>query len=195
MNELRLSRERAAWLSRHILPHEPALYRTLARWRLPEGLEAEDVVQEAYCKLAAMDNFAAIQNPRAYLFSTARSIVLMYLRRSQVVSIKAVEDFEQLVVAADDPSPEDIASDREQLYILGQSVDRLPSEQRQPFLLRVMEELSHRDIAKRLGISENAVQKRIAKSLVALMIVLDRGGNDERRASSKDNEKERVDRK
>ena len=76
---------RAEWLSRHILPHEPALRRQLGFWRLPGGLEANDVVQEAYARFASLDSVSDIRNPKSYLFRVARSIVLAHVRRSKIV--------------------------------------------------------------------------------------------------------------
>ena len=46
------SDERAIWLGRHVLPHEPALRAWLRRRRL-DGLEIDDVIQETYTRLVA----------------------------------------------------------------------------------------------------------------------------------------------
>src|SRR5690606_11341397 len=90
-----VSDDRAIWLARHVLPHEPALRAWLARWRL-EDLLVDDIVQETYSVLAAREAVDDIRNPRSYFFQTARSIILMHLRRSRVVSIRAVEDLERM---------------------------------------------------------------------------------------------------
>ena len=68
----RVCEERAVWLARCVLPHEPALRAWLARWRL-QDLLVDDVVQEAYAVLAARESVEDIRNPRSYLFQTARS--------------------------------------------------------------------------------------------------------------------------
>ena len=46
------SDERAIWLGRHVLPHEPALRAWLRRRRLG-GLEIDDIIQETYTRLVA----------------------------------------------------------------------------------------------------------------------------------------------
>jgi len=180
-----VSDQRALWLARHILPLEPALRAFLMRMRLPQDLDVDDVVQEAYSKLAAMESVDDIQNPRTYAFSIARTIVLMHIRRSKVVSIRAVDDIETYPVAADDPSPEQQASDRQQLHLLGLAVAELPDPSRKAFQLRMIDELSHKEIAARMGITENAVQKNIAKSIGLLLKKLGRGGNISAGASMK----------
>src|SRR5690606_368265 len=87
---------RAAWLSRNILPHEPALRQQLVRWRIPHDMDVNDVIQEAYAKLATLETVEDIKNPKAYFYQVARSIILMHVRRSRVVSIQAVDHIERL---------------------------------------------------------------------------------------------------
>lgn len=178
-----LRSERAQWLARQILPHEPALRAQLSRWRLPEGLDEDDVVQECYARLASLDSVAEIRTPKNYLFQAARSVIYAHLRHAQVVSIRAVDDLEQIGVAIDEPGPEIQTSDREQLHLLASAIAELPEPGRKAFVLRTIEELSHREIGQRLGMSDNAVQKSVAKSLQFLMRRLGRGGNGEDGAS------------
>jgi RNA polymerase sigma factor (sigma-70 family) len=54
----------------------------------------------------------------------------------------------------------------------------LPEKDRQPLLLRFFESLSLRDVAGRMGIREDAAQKRVAKSLSLLERILRRRGRD-----------------
>lgn len=176
--EFDFSNGRAVWLSRYILPHEPALRVQLARWRVPPDLEIDDVIQETYAKLAILDDVDNIRNPKSYFFQSARSVVLMHVRRSRVVSIKAVEQIEQLPVASDEPGPELQASDRQQLHLLATMVAQLPKISQTAVILRFVHELSHREIGSRLGMSTNAVQKSLAKSLSTFIQQLGRGGTD-----------------
>jgi RNA polymerase sigma factor (sigma-70 family) len=169
------SDDRAIWLARNVLPHEPALRAWLVRAGAG-GLDVDDVVQETYAVLAGRETVADIRNPRAYCFQTARSVVLMHLRRARVVTIRAVEDLEQLGVASDDPSPERQVSDREELQRLGDAIANLPQPGRAALALRVIEGLSQREVGMRLGMSENAAQKHIAKSIHLLMEMFGRGG-------------------
>jgi RNA polymerase sigma-70 factor (ECF subfamily) len=176
--------ERALWLSRNILPHEFALGRLITRWRLPVGLEAEDIIQEAYAKIASLPSVAGILSPRSYFFQVARSIFLMHIRRTKLVSIDAVADLEQLNSIDYSLSPEIEVSDREQLRHLAEAVAILPEPNRSALLLRVIHELSHNEIAHRLGMSANAVQKMLAKSLSLLADQIGRGGKEAGRAST-----------
>jgi RNA polymerase sigma factor (sigma-70 family) len=190
-----VSTERALWIARHIVPHEFALRAQLARWRLPHDLDADDVIQECYAKFATMDSVDEIRNPRNYLYSVARTHLLMHVRHARVVSIRAVDDVDAFALPANEPSPEEQVSDREQLHLLALAVAELPDTGRKAFLLRMMDELSHKEIGARLGMSDNAVQKSIAKSLSFLMAKIGRGGNTPSRASSSHHDRKETDRR
>lgn len=182
------SETRAIWLSRHILPHESALRGQLSRWRVPDDLEVDDIIQEAYAKLATIDDVETIRNPKAYLFQIARSIILMHVRKSRVVSIQAVEQIEHLAVASDEPGPDVQASDRQQLHMLATMIAALPKISQTVMTLRFVQELSHREIGERLGLTANAVQKSLAKSLSTFVRQLGRGGMDASDASKGESE-------
>ena len=167
---------RARWLAQNVLVHEPALRSKLGHWRLPDGLDPDDVVQECYAKLAVLPDISGIRDSRSYLFQVARSIVLMHIRRSRTVSIQAIERIEDFDLPADDVSPEIQVSDREQLRQLALAIAEMPEPSRTAFMLRMIEGLGHRDIGRRLGMSVNAVQKNLARSLHLLSIRLGRGG-------------------
>lgn len=176
--------DRALWLSRFILPHEPALRSQLSRWRMPDDLEIDDVIQEAYAKLTMLDDVASIVNPRAYFFQIARSIVWMHVRRSRIVSIQAVERIDELAVASDEPGPDVQVSDRQQLHLLAGLIANLPPTNRAAMTLRLVHDLSHREIGAKLGMSPNAVQKSLAKGLAMFIQILGRGGNNSCQSST-----------
>lgn len=169
--------ERSHWIAKHILPHEHYLRSILARWKLPPDIDVNDIVQEVYGRLAAMDCVSTIRAPRAYMIGIARTTFLMHLRRSRVVSLQTIDDITQYVIEADQPSPEDHVSDREQLHLLAVAVDKLENPWRTAFLLRIVDNLTHQEIGTRLGMSANAVQKGNAKTLARLASLLGRSGS------------------
>jgi RNA polymerase sigma-70 factor (ECF subfamily) len=175
---------RSLWLSRHILPHENAIRAVIRSWRLPHGLETEDIVQEAYAKVASLATVDQIVAPKAYFLQIARSIVLMHIRRAKLVAIDMIADLENLDTADETPSPEMRVSDREQLRMLAEAVARMGEPNRSVFVLRMIQELSHKAIGERLGLSENAVQKMLARSLNTLAVEIGRGGKGDPHAST-----------
>src|SRR3546814_18215002 len=80
------------------------LFRSLSR-RLGAGLEVDDVVQEAYAVLVELPDVAHIREPRAYLFTTARSVVLQHVRRSRIVALEAVAEIDRPDIEHAERSP------------------------------------------------------------------------------------------
>lgn len=64
-----------AWAGSEILPHEADVRAWLRRRLDPDDLE--DVIQESYCQIAGLADVSHIRSGRAYLFTTARNVVLM----------------------------------------------------------------------------------------------------------------------
>ena len=178
---MRASDERALWLSRHVLKHEPALRAWLGRRRIA-GLEIDDIVQETYARLIAVDQVDGIGNIKNYMFQTAYSVLVSHVRRSKIVSFETVTDLEQLG-ATRESSPEDQVIDRDELNRLARAVADLPGKVRDVFVLRRINGLSQRDVARRLGLSESTVEKHMSRGIYLLMNLISNSGNDNSRAS------------
>ncbi|MGY0561265.1 RNA polymerase sigma factor [Luteimonas sp. A277] len=160
---------RAAWLAERILPHEPALRAWLGgRLALP-AQDVDDIVQESYAKLAGLADVEHVREPRAYLYTVARSLVHQHLRRAQVVAIETMAELDGLGVHAPNASPERFVSSRQQLALAQRLLAGLPTRCRQVFRLRRIEGLSQREISTRLKISQSTVEKHMVKALRLLM--------------------------
>lgn len=85
-------------------------------------------------------------------------------RRARVVSIEPVGDFASLDVLVDEASPERWFGGRQLLGRLAEAFDGLPDRCREVVWLRRVEELSQKEVAVRMGISEKTVEKHIAKA-------------------------------
>lgn len=168
--------ERALWLGRHVLPHEPQLRAWLRRRRL-EGLDVDDVIQETYSRLMSADSVAHIQDAKSYAFQVAGSVVIDYLRRMKVISIRSVPELDQLETASQDPSPERQAIDRDELHRLAEMIANLPGKIRDVFVLRRVHGLSQAEVAKRLGLAESTVEKHMAKGFFIMLSQYRHGGN------------------
>ena len=170
-----ISEERARWLARHILPHEPALRAWLRR--KTAAVEIDDVVQEAYAILAAKADVAAIRNPKSYLFQVAYSVILQDLRRARVVAIASVQDLGDLDLASEEPSAEDTVAARQDLERVRRVISAMPQQTRRAFALRRVEGLSQAEIAGAMRISEHTVEKHIARGIKFLLAAFADGGN------------------
>ena len=170
-----IDRERTRWFLRNILPHEPALRSWLSR-RCPLGLEADDIIQQAYAVFADMETVSDIRFPRAYLFQVARSVISKHVRRARVVSIHSMDDLSQLNQPDEAASPERVAIDRDQLRHLAEAIGAMPAKTQEAFVLRRVDGLSQREISARMAISENTVEKHISRGLRFLSDWFGHGG-------------------
>ncbi len=153
----------AEWVCHEILPHERDLRRWIERSRLP--VDADDIIQEAYARIAALGSVGHIENGRAYLFATARSISLQYLRRSQVVRMESLSDLSTIQIEDSQPTQEAVFWSKHEVRRL---LTALPERCRRIFLLCRLEGYTHKEAAESLNVSEDVVQKQLARAMKAL---------------------------
>jgi RNA polymerase sigma-70 factor (ECF subfamily) len=152
------------WFAREILSLEPMLNRFLRRkWR--DEAEIPDLRQEAYIRVydAARRNRPLLAKP--FLFLTVRNLMIDRLRQKNIVSIETMADFGWSNVSDDKPSPEQNTAARQELQLLQEALDALPGRCREVVVLRKVEGLSQREVASRLGVTEDIVEHQLAKGL------------------------------
>jgi RNA polymerase sigma factor (sigma-70 family) len=161
--------EHVRWFAREVLPHEADVRRWLSRRvrGLPD-CHVDEIVQEAYARLWAAGT-DRIVNPRAYFFVTARHVVGEVLRRLRVVSIETIADIDSLNIADEDVGLERRISGREEIERVQHMLAKLPPKCREAFELRKFAELSQKEIAQRMQLSESTVEKHLVKALRLLM--------------------------
>lgn len=183
--------EHVRWFAREVLPHEGDVRRWLARRiRGLPGCHLDEIVQEAYARLWAT-GANRIMNPRAYFFVTARHVVGEVLRRSRVVAIETIADMDALNIADGDVGPERRLSGREEVERIRRVLEKLPPKCREAFELRKFEELSQREIAQRMQVSESTVEKHLVKALRMIMNQITEAESDPQIAARKRHEQRR----
>jgi len=145
-----------------VLPHEPDV-RAWLRRRFPD-VEVDDVIQEAYSRIAGART-GAVSSGRAYFIATARNIVIEQIRRKRVVRFQALSVFDAESLIDETPSPEQITAHRRRLEAVREVVQVMPALCREIFTLRKFYGYSQREIAGRLGVSENTVEKEVARGV------------------------------
>jgi RNA polymerase sigma factor (sigma-70 family) len=152
------------WFMREVLPLEPMLTRFLRRsWR--NEAEIADLRQEAYVRVyeAAQRDRPLLVKP--FLFQIARNLIIDRLRRQSVVSLESIADFEWLNVSDDAPSSETYVAARQELRLLQAALDGLPPRCRQVVLMRKVEGLSQKEVARQMGITVETVENQVAKGV------------------------------
>lgn len=157
------------WIAQHILPLEAEVRLWLrAHMRSLTIADIDDLIQESYVRLWPAE-FATIMNPRAYLYRTLRNLVYERARHARVVPMELMGEIDDLGVISDEPGAERRLSARQELDRLKRIVAELPPQCRKAFELRKFENLSQREIAARMGVSEGTVEKHLAKALSRLL--------------------------
>lgn len=176
--------DRSRWLAERVLVHEVGIRAWLRRFGNVSDADVDDLIQETYAILATRASVANIIDPRAYAYQVARSALFQKLRRAKVVSIDYVADIGEFDVPEDAPSPEAAAISRSELTRVVRAIEAMPQQTRRAFWLRRVEGMPQREIAAQLQLSENTVEKHIARGIRQLMDQFGRGGKAVREASS-----------
>ena len=157
--------DQARWFAEEVQPHEREL-RAFLRRHFPTVQDIDDLVQEAYVRLLRARHTGTIAEPRAYLFTTARNIAFDLFRRQRPISMEALAETQRLSVVEDKADAAEAASHTQEIELLIEAIHALPVRCREVITLRKLHGLSYRDIATRLGISENTVNAQLAIGLV-----------------------------
>lgn len=150
------------WFVCEILVHEAALMRYLARsW--PNRDEIHDLRQEVYIRIYEAASRVLPHAPKSFMFTTARHLMADRFRRRLVVSMDAIGDSDLSNVPVDEISVEQRLTARQEFQHLIHAFRSLPPKCREVLWLRRVDELSQREVARRLNISEKTVESHMAK--------------------------------
>lgn len=169
--------EIVAWVAGNVLPHEAALRARLRRMAATRD-EIDDIVQDAYLNIARLESVAHIRDGRAYLFTTARMVLLQRIRRDRIVRIDSLTEMQALTLEDDDPGPERHTGARRELDRVRRLIDDLPGRCREIFELRRVQGVPQREIAQRLGIPEHTVEQQAIRGLKLILQALADDGGD-----------------
>jgi RNA polymerase sigma-70 factor (ECF subfamily) len=123
--------------------------------------DAADIVQETFLRVMSRDISETIVDPRAYVRRTAVNLAMDVSRRRRLETKLFVPE----EAAPDAPSQEVTAeqsldADR-RAGLLSEAIDTLPPKCREVFVMRMHQELPQDEIARRLGISRNMVDRHL----------------------------------
>ena len=126
--------------------------------------EAQDVAQNAFVRIQSAVDDGSAREPRLLLFATARRLALNEIRRrrNQRIDGSAAAGIDSL--HSTEPPVERIVAARQELARFEEILLRLPPGCRQVFLLRKVENLTHGEIARRLGISTKTVENHMTRA-------------------------------
>lgn len=135
----------------------------LAR-RLGSAELAAEALQDTWLRLDRPGQPGQVQKPDAYLFRVALNVAAD--RRQSESRRLALSEIEALRHIDDDElDPERIVASRSEIEALGAALDELSPRCRAIFLAARLNELPHRVIAQRHGISTRMVEREIRRAV------------------------------
>jgi RNA polymerase sigma factor (sigma-70 family) len=139
--------------------------------RLSCADHAADLAQDTFVRILASRQAFDLREPRAYLSSIARSLMIDGFRR------RALEQ-SYLDALATLPEPLDISPEErttilQTLLEIDRMLDGLGARCREIFLLAQLDGLSHVEIGRRLGLSTNTVRKYVVRGLTQCLLLIE----------------------
>jgi len=128
--------------------------------------DAEDLVQEAFLRLAAYERAQAVEKPEAFLMRTALNLSIDTHRSRKSRGEEVL--LEDVVIVDTAPGTEDVMLSRERLQRLSECLARLNEKTRTIFLAHRVDGLTYQEIGRLHGLSVSGVEKHVAKA--ALLI-------------------------
>lgn len=133
------------------------------RRKLGNGFDAADVAQDVFVHLLAKPPPLQFREPRAYLSTVARRLVIEHWRRRELerawISVLAQ------LPEPETPSPESRMIILEALVAIDNMLDSLKPRIRIAFLLAQLEGMTCAQIATRIGVSLATAERYIASAL------------------------------
>jgi RNA polymerase sigma factor (sigma-70 family) len=168
-----------ALFARVVLPHLGDAF-ALARWLTGDRTDAEDVVQDA-C-LRALRGIAGFSggNARAWVLTIVRHTAYTWLGKNRPAALVVTDDLEAVERAAFSrgggggseaagETPEAALIARAEAARLEAAIQKLPPPFRETLVLRDLQGLDYKEIAKVTGVPIGTVMSRLARARQRLM--------------------------
>ena len=145
-----------------VLPHFDAAY-NLARWLTRNDHDAQDVVQEAV--LRAFRFFDGLRGEaRPWLLSIVRNTFITWLQNNRPADTVGFEDGFVELIPSDEDGPDVLAARNFDRKMLNEAIAALPLQFREALILRELEDLSYKDIARITDAPIGTVMSRLARA-------------------------------
>lgn len=154
--------ERKRRFERLVLPHLDAAY-NLARWLTRNDHDAEDVVQEAVLRAYRfLDGLRGEARP--WLLAIVRNSCLSWLQVNRPADVAGFDERAIDLQPSDEDGPEVLAARGFDRRMLNEAIAALPAQFREVLVLRELEDLSYKEIARIAGVPIGTVMSRLSRA-------------------------------
>ena len=152
------------WYKAELLPHVAELRGWLLA-RYPTLPDVENLVQDSLVRVYRARTECKVKSPKALLYTVARNRALDQMRRQKIITFESMTEDGVSSVYMNDVDIRESVSKHEEIELLAEAIRTLPERCRQVVTLRTAYGLSQREIASRLGITENTVERHMSKGI------------------------------
>ena len=152
------------WFTEEVNPHGPAL-RAYLRAQFPLVADVDNLVQDSLLRVLSAREKGRVTSAKALLFAIGRNLALDAMRRRRLIVFEPISEIDYFSPILDATDVVESVSHQQELALLRQAISLLPQLCRQVVTLRTACGFSQREIAERLAISENTVEKQLGKGL------------------------------
>lgn len=124
--------------------------------------DAEELGQEVFVKVwLNREKIDPSKSFRAYLYTIARHETYDFFKKQKLIDADSYRAWQ----ADAEGSPDEVVIAKETELLINLAVSRMPRQRRRVFELSRMEGLSNEEIARRLNIRKNAVEKQLTYAM------------------------------
>jgi len=136
--------------------------------------DTDDLIQEAFLRLAVYCRDHTVEKREAFLVRTALNLSADQTRQEHRVALEHGV-LEKLPLVDPQPTPDEVYAGQKRLLYWKQGLATLSPRRREVFLLNRVEGYSFPQIAERLGITLSMVEKHAARAILFLTEWMDQG--------------------
>ena len=142
--------------------------------RLHDPQLAEDTLHDLYLKLQKQSLNSPVQFPKAYLFRMANNLVIDIQRRH---ARQEQNSDDEVLEQPNEVGPEELVTQAQQLSIIKQAMAELPDKTRDVFRMQRLQQIEKAQVADKLGISVNMVEKHLRRAIQFCRLKLKKSEN------------------
>jgi RNA polymerase sigma factor (sigma-70 family) len=157
--------------------HQQWLYQWL-RKRTAHNAHASDLVQDTFVKvLQTRDAVFGLKEPRAYLLTIAKNLMLDQARRKRIehAYLEELSNMQHVLFALPNTIEQQLEI-VEAIEQISRALEQVSAKAQQAFLLHYFDGCTHKEIAQQLEVSTKTIQNYLAQCLMQcyqLQITLD----------------------